>query len=198
LHKGVRMNRRSPLRRHLVPKSERAALMGRLGGVLNMDFFHSLPVVPVNLSSATHVRQYNFVGADGRTTPVAIKDTRSRWSGETHGGNYPALNSYFSAHQRAVREGRIIANKYRLMRPHVYGMHGKFLVMEHVGIKPVDPTLLKEARAQLFDNLATIVPGTLERLQAQHVMPTGVDSGGRCILWLPQDELIRSPWAGNL
>jgi len=140
-------------KRHLVPMPNRGALLLEAEKVIKAQEYVDAKRLP-RLKEVEHVRasifKFTFQGK-----PVAFKNTLAS---KKHGFDPASLRNDFLTHQRAVRSGQIIADKYVLRSPKVYGMVGQYLVMECIEGATIDNAstrfaLDKFQRRNFFDSV---------------------------------------------
>lgn len=161
------------LRRQLVHPSKREAMLHHLGRRLRIPFFFR--VLRRASPTAKVVKRYSYEGV-----PIVIKDTEGM---AEHGYEFEELRRAVLEHQKAVRDGRIVADRYRIKTPKVYGRvgrKGRYLVMEDMGERHPDMHSLGErdydaARKQAYNNFEELVRrGNIKRApQVLHMMPLG-------------------------
>ncbi|MCD6479000.1 MAG: hypothetical protein J7L44_03890 [Candidatus Diapherotrites archaeon] len=138
-------------RRHVLPRRKWPELIKELEIKLaNPYFFSGLEYI----GDLGRVRLFYYEGI-----PVAIKDTGRL---ERHGFDYEKIRKALLVHQKAVLEGKIKPNHYRIVTPKVYGQIGRYLIMEYIEHKEhpkpgvtknqAEITSYREAYRELEDN----------------------------------------------
>ncbi|VVB74745.1 Uncharacterised protein [uncultured archaeon] len=185
-------------KRHLVPTPNRGSLLQEAERIIKAHEHAETNRLP-RLKEVEHVRAsiYKFVF---KGNPVAFKNTLAS---KTHGSDPASLRNDFLIHQRAVRLGKISADKYILRSPKVYGMVGQYLVMEYIEGATIDNAAAKfgldkfqrknflDSAYQLEGNFSKLLAdGALSNIKRKpqwtDVMVAG-HNNGKWVFYLPYD-----------
>ena len=168
-----------------LPKTRHAKVLNEVENFLMEHRFDEL--LCAHEAGANHFFAWNVRVFNSKQGLVAIKDVRGHWR---HGADYGKGVADVHAHNHAKQKGKIVADKYTIFVPKVYGVAYGYLVMEFVPnflkeiheheVAPDFKQAVTEARKQMVENFRTVFKDRNqldEVLQTQAFMPLGMHNG---------------------